>query len=583
METRIVDLVFEGPVPPDEREHLLPFLNGLGWQGTLPRDLRDFSLGLPSVPTGGTFPLVDSEVTLECVLPATLLNSPVWSVRVEDRPWGRDWLVNGRPFLSRLDRGPFPPSQVPVEVVNLLFAGYFSFPDCRQLPGFLAGLPRLESLMLHRFAFLEDLRVLAYCGALRHLSLATERLPSVRILTDLRGLRTLRLEGCYCLAGLDGLQFLENLEKLEIRHCPLVRDLGPVGNLRDLRHLALVDCDVADLSPLAHLESVETLTLADLPRLEKVAPMGPKPRLRDFSVHQCPKVANLRCLHELEGLRHCSLHGFTGKRVQPVFALPNLASLDLSGCTLEDQALEGLLRIPGLEALALTAVEDPQHLYQVECLLNLRRLEIQACIKLTTLRFLRYLARLEVLDLTMCLQVPSLDVLGGLGAIRRLGISAVNPGAMDPGFLSGMPNLTDLRMSGWYRLQNLGCLRRNTRLEQLDIRGCHGLTSLAHLAAMPERIFILCDEPHREMMRGGLADHRQLSSTDPEIFHPLVIQRYNLGHQPLWPPFPDPRMDLGQHHLVQTCVRSFINWGRKATNQGTARTANQNRARKAPV
>jgi len=584
METREVELVFEEPVPSPERLHLLPFLGAMGYRGSLPWDLRGFRLRLPRVPRGGTVPFVEAEGTLECVLPPALMRSAAWSMRVERVAWGCHWHINGRPFLSRLDFGPFPPTEIPEQVVNLILAGFFAFPDGVQLPGFLAGLPRLASLMLHRFAYLEDLRILPYCRSLRHLTLLTERLPSLRSMGAMEGLRTLRLVSCYRLNGLDGLQNQESLERLEILHCRGVRDLEPLASTQGLRHLVLLNCGVKDLSPLAGHETLETLVLTDLPRLEKLAPMGPKPRLRELSIHHCPSLANLRCLRELSGLRHCSLHGFTGKRIQHLFALAGLVSLDLSQCILEDQHLLPLLRIPGLEALALTGVEDIQHLYHVEGLFNLRRLEIQGCFNLTTLRFLRYLTRLEVLDLTMCLQVPSLDVLGGLGAIRRLGISAVNPGAMNPEFLSAMPDLVDLRMSGWYRLQDLGCLQWNTRLEILDIRGCHGLTSLAHLANLPQKTSILCDGSHQALLQDGVAHRRPFSITEPGVYHPLILQRTLLGEQPTWPQWPDPRINLGQYHFIQASVREFIEWGRKATTEETVRTAgtaDQDRAGKA--
>jgi|GEM_PF-5173068 len=568
MDTREVELSFEGAVPPGERDQMLAFLGALGYRGGLPRDLRGFRLRLPRVPRVGTVPIVEEEGTLECVLPSGLSGSPAWSMRVEEVDWGCHWHINGIPFLSRLDFGPFPPSEVPERVVNLILSGFFAFPDCVQLPGFLAGLPLLESLMIHRFAYLDDLRILPYCRSLRHLTLLTDRLTSLRTLNSMEGLRSLRLKCCHCLKGLDGLQNQERLERLEILHCQGVRDLSPLKNLGGLRHLALLDCGVRDLSPLAGHESLETLVLTDLPRLEKLAPMGPKPLLRELSIHHCGRLANLRCLRELSGLRHCSLHGFTGKRIQPVFALANLLSLDLSRCSLEDQHLLPLLRIPGLEALALTNIMDIQHLYHVEGLFNLRRLEIQGCFNLTTLRFLRYLSRLEVLDLTTCMQVPSLEILGDLGTIRRLGVSAVNPGAMDPGFLSGMPDLADLRMAGWYRLRNLGCLRGKNRLEFLDIRGCHGLTSLAHLALLPERTGILCDEAHRTLLHGGVAHRRDFCHSVPGALHPMVIQRTNLGEQPLFPPYPDPRINLGQYNPIETSVKEFIERGRVAIAEG---------------
>ena len=582
METREIELVFEEPVPSLERFHLLPFLGAMGYGGNLPRDLRGFRLRLPRVPRGGTVPFVEAEGTMECVLPPDLMKSGAWSMRVERVAWGCHWHINGRPFLSRLDFGPFPPTEIPEQVVNLILAGFFSFPDGVQLPGFLAGLPRLASLMIHRFEYLEDLRILPYCRSLRHLTLLTDRLASLRVLGAMESLRTLRLVSCCLLNGLEGLQTQEGLERLEILHCQGVVDLSPLANLNDLRHLVLLDCGVKDLSPLAGNEALETLVLTDLPRLEKLAPMGPKPRLRELSIHHCPKLANLRCLRELSGLRHCSLHGFTGKRVQPVFALAGLVSLDLSRCILEDQHLLPLLRIPGLESLALTGVEDVQHLYHVEGLLNLRRLEIQGCFNLTTLRFLRYLSRLEVLDLTMCLQVPSLKVLGGLGGIRRLGVSAVNPGAMNPEFLSVMPELEDLRMSGWYRLQHLGCLRRNTRLEFLDIRGCHGLSSLAHLASLPEKTNILCDGAHQALLQGGVAHRLAFSQNAPNSFHPMVLRRTLVGEQTRCPQCPDPRIDLGQYHFIQEGVKAFIERARKATSQGAEMTANQNSTREMP-
>ena len=88
METREIELVFEEPVPSQERFHLLPFLGAMGYGGNLPRDLRGFRLRLPRVPRGGTVPFVEAEGTMECVLPPDLIKSGAWSMRVERVAWG---------------------------------------------------------------------------------------------------------------------------------------------------------------------------------------------------------------------------------------------------------------------------------------------------------------------------------------------------------------------------------------------------------------------------------------------------------------------------------------------------------------
>ena len=487
----------------------------------------------------------------------------IWRLEVEDTGWGSHWRINGKPVLTWLEDGIFPAALVPEQVVNLVLAGFEAFPDCHQLPGFLAGLPALESLMIHQFAYLDDIRALPYCASLRHLTLCTERLRSLRILEGCGNLRTLRLAGCFCLRNLDGLESLENLERLEVMHCPSLHDLGALGKCRNLRQLALVNCGVSNLSPLAGAEGLETLVLSNLGHLGKVTPMGPKPLLRELSIHDCPKVANLNCLRDMRELRHCSLQGFRGRRVQPVFSLPELRSLDLASCTLEDRDLLPLLRLPRLEALALTGALDVQHLYHVEGLLNLRRLELQGCINLTTLRFLRHLQRLETLDLTLCLQAGPLDLLNRLESLRRLGISAISPAVMDPGFLRSMPGLRDLRMAGWYRLRDLRCLGDNTQLESLDIRGCHLLADLRQLEGLPGLYSLKCDAPHLERMAGGLDRLKAFANTEPGNLHPLIIQRTDLGRETLWPCLPDPRIDMSQYRLIQGSVINFLRVSRR--------------------
>lgn len=558
------ELVVEGPVPAWERRNLARFLAALGNQTRIPADPRGARFRLPSVPASGSIPLPHEEGNLECVLPSWLTGASLWTLRVEDAHWGCHWHINGRPFLTRLNNGPFPTSRVPEEVVNLSLAGFFSFPDARQLPGFLAGLPRLESLEIYRFAFVVDLRVLRHCRSLRHLTLSAERLPSLVDLGGQENLRTLRLLRCHNLTGLRGVETLGELTRLEIHHCQSVRDLGPLASHGRLRDLVLLDTGTANLSPLAGMYRLETLVLADLCRLAQVAPMGPKPQLRELSIHHCPRVANLRCLRDLAGLRYCSLHGFTGKRVQSVFSLENLRSLDLSGCSLEDRDLLPLLRLQRLEALALTGAINLQHLYNVAGLAKLRRLELQGCYNLTTLGFLRPLRHLAELDLTLCTQSGPLDVLARLGGLERLAVSAVAPEAMDPGFLAKLPALRDLRLGGWFGLRDLSCLQALQHLDLLDIRGCHGLANFSHLAEVPNLSTLVCDQHQVGPIRDALVGQDTVCLTNPNILFPMVHLRSDTRKAQSDPLIPDPRVNPGQFEHVQEGVEAFMDLARRA-------------------
>jgi Leucine-rich repeat (LRR) protein len=431
-----------------------------------------------------------------------------------------------------------------------------NFPDFQQLPWFIGSMPHLESLALIHLSWLRDIWTLGDCHQLKYLTIAGDKLPSIRPLAGSADLRTLRLFVCSNLESLEGVETLQKLSHLEIDYCTNIRNLTPLNDLKSLRKLRIRGSDIQDLTPLAGLDQLESLALVNMPKLRKITTMGSKALLSDLTIHNCKLVANLKPLLQMEALRACSLHGFKGKQICPVFSLKNMKSLDLSMCTMEDRDLFGVLKLLQLEAVALSGALDPQHLDNIAALVGLRRLELQGCVSLTTLTFLKYMKNLVDLDLTCCWNGGSLDALAHCPALEKLSLSAYNFREMNPAVLECLPRLRELKMAGWAGLKDLSCLKSLLHLEQLDIRHCTSLENIDHLAGLTHLNNITCDPSHLELMTEGLQGLRKLANAESRISYPFIFERTEPFPGSI-PHGPDPRINFKMYNDLDELVQNY--------------------------
>ena len=515
----------DGGIPKQEIYPLMAFLMAMGFKGQFPEKIEGHPFVVVNPPSSRTILIRNTTVALEYVLPRGVLEQGKWLIEIDEDSIGNHWHINGTPFFSRLEFGPSAPRTLPVQVVNLMIIQNVNFPDFQQLPWFIGSMPHLESLALIHLSWLRDIWTLGDCHQLKYLTIAGDKLPSIRPLAGSADLRTLRLFVCSNLESLEGVETLQKLSHLEIDYCTNIRNLTPLNDLKSLRKLRIRGSDIQDLTPLAGLDQLESLALVNMPKLRKITTMGSKPLLSDLTIHNCKLVANLKPLLQMESLRACSLHGFKGKQICPVFSLKNMKSLDLSMCTMEDRDLFGVLKLLQLEAVALSGALDPQHLDNIAALVGLRRLELQGCVSLTTLTFLKYMKNLVDLDLTCCWNGGSLDALAHCPALEKLSLSAYNFREMNPAVLECLPRLRELKMAGWAGLKDLSCLKSLLHLEQLDIRHCTSLENIDHLAGLTHLNNITCDPSHLELMNEGLQGLRKLANAESRISYSFIFER----------------------------------------------------------
>ena len=241
---------------------------------------------------------------------------PMSSLRLEDTPDGRRWVLRGawkRGFAARIershDRALYLNWAWGSAAVDLRFLEEVPFLEqltvldhggvvddspiaaCRALEVLhvgtyasnrleVAGMPRLRDASFDRYGpvtgvsrcvRLERLYHQRYPGAdlaelaglvrLRDLSIMNS--PRLRRLDGLAGLvalRHLRLGLCVNLASLEGVEQRPELQVLRVEACRRIRDVSPVAQLPQLRTLELIDLkDVESLRPLFGLEGLEEL------------------------------------------------------------------------------------------------------------------------------------------------------------------------------------------------------------------------------------------------------------------------------------------------------------------------------------
>ncbi len=193
--------------------------------------------------------------------------------------------------------------------------------DSPEIIDALARLPRLNRLTLHGWDPDRAGMLPAEWSGLSSLTLVEAAVEDLTGLESLHGLRELRLVECRKLKGLQGLSWLFELSRLEVREACELWNVTSLVDAPWLRSLVLSGCEnVFDLS-----------SLEGLPELEEVA---------------LPEQT-------------------TAVQFDAVVAIhPALRAVDLTGCK-DVQDLSALARLPWLERVGIGAAQDPADLAQL--------------------------------------------------------------------------------------------------------------------------------------------------------------------------------------------------------------------------
>ena len=322
----------------------------------------------------------------------------------------------------------------------------------------LAALKQLRSLTLTSADEISDFSVLSTAAKLEELSIESESLKSLEFLQRMPQLKGLGLKDGQFI-NLGGIEALEHLERLSIKNCDELMDMGSVSALLTLRELTLDKPYKCPEPSLAELVNLQRLTLEGfnsceflpkLTNLEELVLRGCN-LSSDSSLDGLSKLRKLTCtsygsdrslafINHLTTLEELNLGGMvTYEDVSGIFMLPQLKKLHISGMECEID-FDKITDNPSLESLEMAGIKlyenvkieggygivsiDWDNVYLadhtdfVAHFPNLKKLDV-ADNKLENIDFAAALMKLEEIDLSDN-YVTDLHMLADLPALREV-------------------------------------------------------------------------------------------------------------------------------------------------------------------
>ncbi|MBN6038621.1 hypothetical protein [Amycolatopsis sp. 195334CR] len=202
------------------------------------------------------------------------------------------------------------------------------------------------------------------------------KLSDISAIASMPALRSIALESCLGVTGIDALLECGRLEKLSgenytlreaktllaeltklqtfgIRRCHAMRVLADLGAHDQLRGLHLDACsDLSTLAGLDDLPSLTKLTFMDCPELTISGAHLAASSLRSLTLRWCGGVRDLKPLREMRELRSLQLQGLTIDSLKPLAGLEKLRTLAVIDCEWIDD-LSPLAELPSLRYLNL--------------------------------------------------------------------------------------------------------------------------------------------------------------------------------------------------------------------------------------
>jgi len=248
-------------------------------------------------------------------------------------------------------------------------------------------------------------------------------------------------------------------QRLSLRWCKTLSDLGPLAGLSALTSLSIPDgAQVSDLTPLATLTGLTSLTLCGFPELEDLRPLAGLTALSSLTLNSCPKLSDL----------------------SPLAGLAALTRLDLSYCP----QLSDITALTALTAMTRLSVFSGSltDITPLAGMTALTRLELR-CRKLTDITPLAGMTALTSLNLQRGEHLTDLAPLAGMKALESLNLSSCER-LTDLAPLAGLTSLTTLDLHGSVQISDLAPLRGMKALTSLNLGYCAKLTDVTPLAGL---------------------------------------------------------------------------------------------------
>lgn len=324
----------------------------------------------------------------------------------------------------------------------------------------VTAMPQLKSLTLENANALNDFTVFGAVENLEELNLESENIKVLSFVSRMPQLRSLGISDGKLL-DLNGIEALENLEKLSVTDCDELGDMKAVEGLTRLKELTLekpYDCEEPSLAGLTNLESL---------------------RLRSF--HSCGFLQNLTNLKKLS-LQSCDLP----------------AELDLSGLTqlkeltcitsMDDRSFAFVGNIPSLEEINMRGVVTYEDISGIFGLPHLKSLDLSGAECEIDFDKIMENPSLESLELAGITLYENVNVSGGGGIAYMTQDDVYLAEHLD--FLKAFPNLRKLNISG-NEIRDISFVESLGKLEEIDISDNY-VTELRPLAAIPALRLVNC-------------------------------------------------------------------------------------------
>lgn len=225
----------------------------------------------------------------------------------------RAYIYNSNPYRA------FIPSKVWSEWV---LSKHFDGSEDTQNFSHLKHFRRLEHFCLRNNTI--GCHTLQNCHRLKYLSLSRCNVTNMHCLAQLQQLTSLQLQGLHIgNRDLQVLEFLPNLQYLDISLNYNIDDISPVVHLKQLKHFnAQYSTSIYDLSCLSQCTKLETLCVS----YTKVSNLNPLRRLKNLKnlyVNRCP-ITNVTLLNTLPNLSEIDLRDCPVNDITPLVNLSNV-------------------------------------------------------------------------------------------------------------------------------------------------------------------------------------------------------------------------------------------------------------------
>ena len=334
------------------------------------------------------------------------------------------------------------------------------------------------------------------CAKVQRVTLSNWKKTSIEPLTNLELLEELVIHSKNEVVDMAPIGNLENLRFLALSSPavfngslnpaeePGEHDLSPLGNLVEMEYLYLDGSLAGDLSPLKAMEKLHSLRLSGMRNLTDLSTLQHLVQLKFFESRYNRNLRNYSGLNALSELEHLELPGAYMTDLSPLKNLRKLKRLNLGdGWNISD--LSPLANLTEMEYLDLgwLEIDDLSPLENMRKLkrLNLRGAEISDLSPLTKMVEMEYLdlADMEIANLST---IQNLHKLKYLNLNRCYRISDVSP-------LAKMVEMADLRIED-SEITDLSPLQDLRNLKELSLRSCKGVSDLSPLTHLVEMEYL---------------------------------------------------------------------------------------------